>query len=69
MTQLKFDGNGIFIPQRVNYKLTKDEEKEEMIDKYVKKKTNYQINYDHEGNAIFVKKGNEKLEEMKIESI
>lgn len=38
---------------------------EEMIDKYVKKKINFQIDYDHEGNPIF--KG--KNRGMKNESI
>ena len=60
MTQLKFDGNGGFIPQRVNYKLTKDEEKEEMIDKYVNNECNFQIEYDNKSNPIFIKKEEKK---------
>lgn len=56
MSQLKFDKNGVFIPQKISYKLKKDERTEEMLEEYIKKKANYQINYDHKGNAIFVKK-------------
>lgn len=69
MTQLKFDENGVFIPQRINYKLKKDERTEEIIAKYLQEKSKFQINYDRKGNATFVKKGNEELEEMKNESI
>lgn len=61
MVQLKFDRNGVFIPQRINYKLKKDEEKEEMIEKYIKRKTNFQVDYDNEGNPTFNKKGKKAI--------
>lgn len=56
MSQLKFDRNGAFIPQRINFKIKKDERTEEMLEKYIKKKINFQIDYDGKGNAIFIKK-------------
>ena len=64
MTQLKFDENGVFIPQRINYKLKKDERTEEIIEKYLYEKSKFQINYDHEGNAIFVKREKSKKREQ-----
>ena len=56
MTQLKFDKKGIFIPQKIKYDIKHNERDKELIDKYLKKKTNFQTDYDNEGNAIFVKK-------------
>lgn len=53
---MKFDKNGFLIPQKINYKPKKDEETEEMMEKYIKKKIDFQIDYDNEGNAIFLKK-------------
>lgn len=56
MTQLKFDKDGVFIPQKINYKPKRDEETEEMLEKYIKKRTDFQIDYDRKGNAIFIEK-------------
>ena len=56
MGQVKFSKNGVFIPQRVNYKLKRDEEKEEMIDKYINNECNFQIEYDNEGEPKVKKK-------------
>lgn len=54
---MRFDKNGNLIPQRIKYKPKRDEETKEMIEKYIKKKTDSQIDYDNEGNATFIKKG------------
>jgi len=67
MGQVKLDKNGVFIPKRVNYKLKKDEEKEEMIEKYLQKNSNFQINYDRKGNAVFIEKERIKKEGKKNE--
>ena len=56
MNQLKFDRNGVFIPQVIKIKVKRDELEEEIIEEYIKKKTNFQIDYDNKGNPIFVKK-------------
>ena len=53
---MKFSQNGDLIPQIINYEVKHEEETEEMLDKYLKKKTNFQIDYDKRGNAIFIKK-------------
>ena len=44
------------MPQIVKYDVKHEEEAEEMLEKYIKKKTDFQIDYDHEGNARFTKK-------------
>lgn len=67
MGQIKFDKNGVFTPQKINYQLKKDEEKEEMIEKYIKKKTNFQVDYDNKGNPIFKEKERIKKEEKENE--
>ena len=54
---MKFNKNGNLIPQIVKYEVKHEEETEEILDKYIKKKTDFQIDYDNEGNAIFIKKG------------
>jgi len=51
-----FDNEGNLMPQKIKYKPKRDEETEEMVDKYIKRKINFQINYDNDGNSIFVKK-------------
>lgn len=56
MTQLKFDKKGILIPQKIKYNVKHNERDKEFIDKYIKKKTNFQIDYDHKGNPIFKEK-------------
>lgn len=56
MSQLKFDKNGVFIPQIIKFNVKRNELDEEMIEKYIKRKTNFQVDYDNEGNPIFVKK-------------
>lgn len=57
MTQLKFDAiTGELLPQKISYDVIHEEETEEMFEKYIKKKTNFQIDYNDEGNATFVKK-------------
>lgn len=62
MTQLKFDKKGFLIPQKINYDVKHNEKDKELIDKYIKKKTNFRIDYDHKGNPIFKEK---KLKEIK----
>lgn len=52
---MKFSENGFLITQKVSYSIKHDEMDEELIDKCLQKKTNFQIDYDHEGNAIFLK--------------
>ena len=56
MSQLKFNKNGVFIPQIVKINIKRNELDEEMIEKYIKEKINFQVNYDHKGNPIFIKK-------------
>jgi len=64
-TQLKFDAiTGVLLPQKISYNVQHEEEIEEMLEKYIKKKTNYQINYDQKGNAIFIKKEKSKKREQ-----
>lgn len=65
MTQLKFDAiTGELLAQKISYNVKHEEGVEEMLEKYIKKKTNYQINYDREGNAIFIKKEKSKKREQ-----
>jgi len=56
MTQLKFDKKGCLIPQKIRYDVKHHERDEAFIDKYIKKKANFQIDYDHKGNPIFKEK-------------
>lgn len=56
MSQLKFNRNGVFIPQIVKLNIKRDELDEEIFEEYIKKKTDFQINYDNRGNPIFIKK-------------
>ena len=56
MNQLKFDENGAFIPQRVNYNIKHEEEIEEMLENYLNNECNFQIKYDNKSNPIFIKK-------------
>lgn len=57
MAQLKFDKKtGNLSPQKVNYVIKHNELDNEMIDKYLQRKTDFSIDYDNEGNAIFIKK-------------
>lgn len=56
MKRVDFDNEGNLMPQKIKYKPKRDEETEEMVDKYIKRKINFQINYDNDGNSIFVKK-------------
>jgi len=54
----------VLLPQKISYNVQHEEEIEEMLEKYIKKKTNYQINYDQKGNAIFIKKEKSKKREQ-----
>lgn len=56
MTQLKFNKKGCLIPQKIRYDVKHNERDKAFIDRYLKKKTNFQIDYNNEGNATFVKK-------------
>ncbi len=56
MAQLKFNKKGILIPQKISYDVKHNERDKELIDRHLKRKTDFQIDYDNEGNAIFVKK-------------
>lgn len=56
MGQIKFDKNGFFIPQIVKLNIKRNELDEGMFEEYIKKKTEFQINYDHKGNPIFKEK-------------
>lgn len=60
MTQLKFDKKGVLIPQKIKFDVKHNERDKEFIDKYLKRKTDFQIDDDNKGNAIFVKKKNNK---------
>lgn len=53
---MRFNKNGDLIPQIVKYKVKHEEATEEMLDEYIKKKTDFQIDYEHEGNARFTEK-------------
>lgn len=56
MTQLRFNEEGILIPQKINYDVKHDERDKEFIDEYLKERSDFLIDYDNKGNAIFVKK-------------
>jgi len=56
MTQLRFDEEGVLIPQKINYDIKHNERDREFIDEYIKKKTDFRIDYDHEGDPIFKEK-------------
>jgi len=56
MSQLKFDKNGVFIPQKIKFKIKRSELDEEFIEKYIENNCNFKIKYDNEANPIFVKK-------------
>ena len=60
---MKFDKNGNLAPQKIKFNIVRNEVDEETISKYFQKKTNFQINYDNEGYAIFVKKGENNKED------
>lgn len=62
MAQLKFNKKGVLIPQKITYDIKHDERDKELIDRYLKKKTDFQTDYDNEGNAIFVKKEKDNKE-------
>ncbi|HUS49142.1 MAG TPA: hypothetical protein VMZ91_03200 [Candidatus Paceibacterota bacterium] len=47
---------GMLLPQKIKYIVKHEEETEEMLDRYLQKKTNFQIDYDSKGDAIFIKK-------------
>ena len=61
MGQLKFDRNGVFIPQIVKLNIKCDELDEEMIDKYINKECNFKIEHDSKGNPTFNKKGKKAI--------
>jgi len=56
MSQLKFDKNGVFIPQLVKLNVKRNELDEEMIDEYINKECNFKIEHDSKGKPIFKKK-------------
>lgn len=56
MVQLKFDKEGVFIPQKINYDVKHNEKDEELIEKYIKNNCNFKIDYDNDANPIFIKK-------------
>jgi len=53
---MKFDKNGNIIPQKINMKVTHEEEVEDLIEDYVHKKCNFKIKYNETGDAQFVDK-------------
>lgn len=69
MTQLKFDKKGFLIPQKIRYDVKHKERDKEFIDKFIKKKTNFRIDYDHKGNPIFKEKNKEKTKGDEINEI
>lgn len=56
MGQLKFDRNGVFIPQKMKFIIKHDILDEEMINEYVNNECNLQIEYNKRGAPYFIKK-------------
>lgn len=57
---MKFDKNGNLIPGKIKYKISHDKIDEEIINNYIQKECNFEIEYDNKENAIFKKKKTKK---------
>ena len=56
MSQLRFNKNGLFIPQKTKYLIKHNELDKEFIEKYINDECNFKVSYDNEANPIFIKK-------------
>ena len=56
MTQLKFDKKGRLLRQTVNYRVKHDEQTEDLIEKYINDKCDFQPEFNEKGEAILGKK-------------
>ena len=56
MAQLRFDKNGVLIPQKIRYDVKHDERDKEIIDGFIKDKCNFKIKHNSEGDPEFNEK-------------
>ena len=64
MKNIKFDSNGNITSQKVNYKIRHEEETEDLIEKYITNKCNFDIKFDEKGDVTFKEK--EKRQRVKL---
>lgn len=61
MSQLKFDKNGLFIPQKAKYIIKHNELDEEFIEKYINNECNFKVSYDNKADPVFIKKNKKEV--------
>lgn len=60
MSQLRFNKEGVLIPQKIRYDIKLDERDKELIDEFIKDECNFKIKHNSEGDPEFNEKNKEE---------